>query len=432
MENSFPRPSLPLKPSHRRHIHRLKLLSKHPFAYPIALFFGLLFISIIGYLVFIRPDKPHTVHTDTRLVIISYDKQQRVVPAKPQTVSQLLKKLDITVNPGDVVEPETDTKILQDNFRINIYRAVPVQVVSDDGTSRFSFSAATTPRSIAAQAGVTVYPEDLVQAQPVTNFLKQGSVGEQVLVRHSQPVNLNLYGAAAPTRTLAKTVGGLLKEKGVKLIDGATVMPATDTPIADNMQVFVLAKGVSITSQEEVVPMPVQNVDDNNLTLGSRAIRQVGAPGKQIVTYQITVDPATGKEVSRSVIQKVVTQAPVTQIMAIGKNVNIPHDKMSIMAAAGIRSSDYGYVDYIVSHEGGWCATKVQGHSGSCPAYTGYVPSSGGYGICQSTPPGKMASAGSDWQYNPVTQLRWCDGYAQSRYGSWYAAYSHWLSHHNW
>jgi uncharacterized protein YabE (DUF348 family) len=421
MANSFPKPSLPLRPSHKRHIKRLKILSRHPFAYPVALFLGLLLISIIGYLIFIRPDAHKSLATDTRLVIISYDHQKRVVPAKPQTVSHLLKELDIKVNPGDVVEPETDTKILQDNFRINIYRAVPVQVVSDSGISKFSFSAATTPRSIAAQAGVTVYPEDKVVAQPVTNFLKQGSVGEQVVVQHSQPVNLNLYGTAAPTRTLAKTVGGMLKEKGVKLIDGTTVTPDVTTPIADNMQVFVLAKGVSITSQEEVVPMPVQNVDDNNLTLGSRAVRQVGSPGKQVVTYQIKVDPATGQEVSRTVIQTVVTQAPVTQIVAIGKNVNIPRDKVSIMVAAGIRSSDYGYVDYIVSHEGGWDGVTKYNRSGS-----------GAYGICQALPGSKMATAGADWATNPVTQLRWCSGYATGRYGSWAGAYNYWLSHHYW
>ena len=43
-----------------------------------------------------------------------------------------------------------------------------------------------------------------------------------------------------------------------------------------------------------------------------------------------------------------------------------------------------------------------------------------------------MASAGSDWATNPVTQLRWCNGYAQDRYGSWAAAYNHWLAYRNW
>jgi hypothetical protein len=43
-----------------------------------------------------------------------------------------------------------------------------------------------------------------------------------------------------------------------------------------------------------------------------------------------------------------------------------------------------------------------------------------------------MESAGSDWATNPVTQLKWCSGYAEGRYGSWQDAYYHWVANHNW
>lgn len=109
------------------------------------------------------------------------------------------------------------------------------------------------------------------------------------------------------------------------------------------------------------------------------------------------------------------------------------HDEL--MQAAGISQADWSAVDYIVSHESGWCATKWEGTT-ACPAdpievYSwDYVYK--GYGMCQSTPAIKMAVSGTDWQTNPVTQLQWCSAYAQARYGGWQAAYSHWLSHHNW
>lgn len=101
------------------------------------------------------------------------------------------------------------------------------------------------------------------------------------------------------------------------------------------------------------------------------------------------------------------------------------------MAAAGIDPSDYASVDYILSRESGWCPYKSEGEYGACPAYHGHSDYNG-YGLCQSTPPGKMAAAGADWETNPVTQLKWCNSYAISRYGSWYASYLHWVTHHNW
>lgn len=43
--------------------------------------------------------------------------------------------------------------------------------------------------------------------------------------------------------------------------------------------------------------------------------------------------------------------------------------------------------------------------------------SSGAYGIPQSLPGSKMASAGADWATNPATQITWGLGYIQARYG---------------
>jgi hypothetical protein len=44
--------------------------------------------------------------------------------------------------------------------------------------------------------------------------------------------------------------------------------------------------------------------------------------------------------------------------------------------------------------------------------------SSGAYGIPQALPGSKMATAGSDWQTNPATQIAWGLGYIRDRYGS--------------
>lgn len=421
MQQKFIKRRQQSKTSSSRSVGRVKHYGRHPVAVPVITFLMLAVVCLVSYLTIFHRTVEKVEDRTAHIVIISYDKQQRVVPAEPQTVASLLNKLDIKIHPGDAVEPEADTKILQDNFRINIYRAVPVKVVDDNGNSTFAYSAATTPRSIARQSGVKVYPEDSVRSEPVTNFLKQGSIGEQVIVRRSIPVNLNLFGTAAPTRTLAKTVGGMLEEKGIHLRSGSTVQPSADTKLTDNMQVFILAKGISISSSTNILEMPIETVNDKDLTLGARAIRQYGSPGKELVTYQIQKDPVTQAVISSTIIQRVTLQTPVKQIIAIGTNVNIPKDKIGIMRAAGISPGDYGYVDYIVSHEGGWGGTTKYNYAGS-----------GAYGICQALPGSKMASAGADWRTNPVTQLRWCSGYATGRFGSWSGAYNFWLDNGWW
>ena len=93
--------------------------------------------------------------------------------------------------------------------------------------------------------------------------------------------------------------------------------------------------------------------------------------------------------------------------------------KTDWMKAAGIPESDWHYVDYIISHESGWDPNAVN-------------VSSGATGLPQSLPGNKMATMGEDWATNPVTQLKWANWYATSRYGSWAQAYNAWKTQNWW
>lgn len=406
-----------LKRSQRAHARRLKRWREHPFGLPIAVFAALLVVSGAIFLVLGRQHKL-ALTNDSHIVIVSHDGGREVVPTSAHTVGQLIQKLHLRVGKYDRVEPSLDTEIVQDNFRVNVYRAVPV-TIRDGNHITNSYSAATTARSIVAQTGMTLYNEDTVTAAPAENLLHDQSVGQVVTIDRSTPINLNLYGTQTAVRTHAKTVADLVAEKHIDLVAGATLMPKSSTPLTPNMQVFILSKGVKIASQEETVPMPIKHVTDNSLTLGSQAIRQQGSTGKKLVTFQIKTD-SHGRIISRKVIQVVVTQNPVPEIIVIGKNVAVPANKVAVMRAVGISPGNYGYVDFIVSHEGGWGGTTKYNYGGS-----------GAYGICQALPGSKMASAGADWATNPVTQLRWCNGYAQ-KYGGWGGAYNFWISHGYW
>ncbi|MFJ9415957.1 MULTISPECIES: transglycosylase SLT domain-containing protein [unclassified Streptomyces] len=67
----------------------------------------------------------------------------------------------------------------------------------------------------------------------------------------------------------------------------------------------------------------------------------------------------------------------------------------------------------IVDHESGW-------------NYRATNASSGAYGLVQALPGSKMSSAGSDWQTNPATQIKWGLNYMNDRYGSPCGAWSFW------
>ena len=73
----------------------------------------------------------------------------------------------------------------------------------------------------------------------------------------------------------------------------------------------------------------------------------------------------------------------------------------------------YACLDHIVMHESRWRVTATN-------------RSSGAFGIPQSLPGSKMATAGADWRTNPVTQVRWMLGYIARRYGMPCQAWAFW------
>ena len=60
--------------------------------------------------------------------------------------------------------------------------------------------------------------------------------------------------------------------------------------------------------------------------------------------------------------------------------------------------------------------------------YSATNSSSGAYGIPQSLPASKMASAGPDWKTNPVTQMEWGMDYIKTSYGDPCGAKAFWDS----
>lgn len=391
---------------HRAGRHHIR---RRPYILPI---FGLLLGALIVGLIFFTHGGHTYTPSDYHVVFVFDQGQKRTVDTKAATVGELISRMNLHLIPQDVVEPSLDTKIVEDNFRVNIYHARPVTII--DGVNKtVTLTAQKSARVVAQEAGLKVNPEDIASFSQ--GDIKNNTIGEQVVIARAVPITLNLYGTQVPSYTQGKTVEQMLSEKHIKLDNGETVNPGIKTKITPNLLVFILAKGSHVVTTQEDIPATTQTINDASLSFGTTVIRQKGQAGRQLTTYLVSIQK--GVEVNRKVIQQAVIQAPVPEIIARGTTIDINGDKTSIMAAAGISSSDYAYANFIISHESGWRVTAAN--------------SSGAYGLCQALPGSKMASAGSDWATNPITQLRWCSGYA-SRYGGWGGAYNFWLSHRYW
>jgi hypothetical protein len=111
------------------------------------------------------------------------------------------------------------------------------------------------------------------------------------------------------------------------------------------------------------------------------------------------------------------TQAGETQVDAATKTTG-PAPSGSSQEIAQQLLSQFGWagqfscLDSLWERESGWNVSADN-------------PSSGAYGIPQALPGSKMSSAGSDWQTDPATQIRWGLSYIGATYGSPCGAWSH-------
>ena len=87
-------------------------------------------------------------------------------------------------------------------------------------------------------------------------------------------------------------------------------------------------------------------------------------------------------------------------------------------AARGWTGPNWDALNWIYMKESGWDQFADN-------------PTSDAYGIPQSLPGSKMASAGADWRTNPATQIKWGLNYIDERYGNPVKAQQFWKAH-NW
>lgn len=333
------------------------------------------------------------------------------------TVRELLARANITYSDYDTIEPDLDEDINSEYFNINIYRSREALVI-DNNIKKYVRTSATEPEAVIADAGMKLLDADTVEVIPYNNLLESGMT-TAYQIKRAKTIKFDFYGKEMQIRTQADTIGEFLRERDIKVDSKDTWASLRDeTIIKDNMDFAVYRQGKQTKTVEEDIAYNTKTTYDYSLAYNTKQVTTKGQNGKKTVTYEINM--RNGKEISREVLSSIVTKEPVDEQVKVGMKVDLPagtHNDW--MARAGIASSDYGYVNYIIERESHWNPLAKN-------------RSSGATGLCQALPGNKMASAGSDWATNPITQLRWCNSYAVGRYGSWAKAYQFWTTHHWW
>ncbi|MDQ4052859.1 MAG: lytic transglycosylase domain-containing protein [Actinomycetota bacterium] len=205
--------------------------------------------------------------------------------------------------------------------------------------------------------------------------------------------------AQAPRKALRNTV--ILSSVAVAAT-GATVsggllvgQPALTSASGDqpgDSQLDAAAADLDLTDGVEAEPSAAALADREPVLSRSSDRREATDPLKEAALAVDGVNAVTGEEDLSDADPREIARA--------------------LLAEFGYSADQFTCLDALYTRESNW---NVYADN----------PTSSAYGIPQALPGSKMASAGSDWATNPVTQIRWGLGYIQDRYGSPCGAWSH-------
>lgn len=201
-----------------------------------------------------------------------------------------------------------------------------------------------------------------------------------------------------------------------------------------------------IIQEESEIPFNTVEKKDPNLDSGVTKVVSEGKNGKAFSTYIISAGGQHKKLFARY------EMPAVDKVVLVGSKPSA--EQLAAAAAKAISNSGISSVNVApipVPSGGSVAATNQQIAFGILQSYgwgqdqfscivqlwnkeSGWNHhslnrSSGAYGIPQSLPGRKMASAGADWKDNPATQIRWGIGYISGRYGTPCGAWAFWRGH---
>ncbi len=195
--------------------------------------------------------------------------------------------------------------------RIIVCRESKVTLLYPNGESYNTLFAGTVAELIDSE-GVTLVSGALSNVNlnaVVTNNL-------EIVVYEAKKITINVDGEEVTVKTIAQTVGDLLKEQNITLDADDEVEPSLSTPLSKDMVVDVLRVEYVSREAEETVAFPTEANKSALYALGTSKVTQKGVDGTKTVVYKDKV--VNGQVASSTVVKETVTKEPVKQITTVG------------------------------------------------------------------------------------------------------------------
>jgi uncharacterized protein YabE (DUF348 family) len=140
--------------------------------------------------------------------------------------------------------------------------------------------------------------------------------GMEIVIKRAVPVTVTVDNSVLTIQTAEATVADMLNAEEIDLGELDKVSYDLGEAITSGMAINIIRVAEHYFESTEPVEFGLLKQEDNNLEQGQSKILQEGVQGEKVVTTKVVYED--GKEVSKEVINEVVTKEPVNRIVAVG------------------------------------------------------------------------------------------------------------------
>jgi len=260
-----------------------------------------------------------------RPVQLQADGRIRSLRTHAETVGDLLAEAGVKVHPADeirlggqIVGPDTLLTAVADGGPpfVSLRRAISV-TLNDDGVTMTLVSTQPTVGRVLQEQKVQLYPGDAITPDLQTAV----TPGLVITVERSLPVEIRVDGRTIHTRTLAKTVGGVLAQEGIVLAGRDRATPDLDEPLRAGMTIQITRVREEFVVEFDPIPFATVWVPDPEVEIDHIRLVQEGQTGLNKRRYRVVYE--NGREVERVLEDSWAERPPITKTMAYGTKIVI-------------------------------------------------------------------------------------------------------------
>ncbi|QGQ43919.1 G5 and 3D domain-containing protein [Metabacillus sediminilitoris] len=243
-------------------------------------------------------------------VSLTVNGKEDKIRTSADTVSELLKDLDIDLRKEDSISPAATQKI-KENMDIVYEASKPVKVAIGD-ERRTIWTTADTVKDLIEQENLDVTEHDVIEPALGTKIEKDLSLTIDKAIQ----LTLHVGEEKQQVWTTSTTVADFLKEQNVKLNELDKVEPALTDKIDDKRAITVTRIEKVTDVVEEPIAFDVVTKNDKNIEKGEQKVIDSGKEGKQEKHFEVIIE--NGKEKSRKLLKTVTVAESEDRVVALG------------------------------------------------------------------------------------------------------------------